>query len=89
VTGPTRDLLTPAECEQLRSEPGTFHEMLQAAARLGAERERERCAQIAEQTVCDVHLPTGIKIYGRKAAAAIRRGEGATGKQSLQVGRAS
>lgn len=34
--------------------------------------ERERCAAIAEKTVCDTHLPTGIRIYGTAAAKAIR-----------------
>lgn len=34
--------------------------------------EREACAQLAEQTVCDLHIPTGIKIYGTKAGKAIR-----------------
>jgi hypothetical protein len=34
--------------------------------------ERERCAKIAEDTVCDTHLPTGVKIYGTRAAKAIR-----------------
>jgi hypothetical protein len=27
---------------------------------------------VAKETVCDMHLGTGIKIYGTKAAAAIR-----------------
>jgi hypothetical protein len=34
--------------------------------------EREACAKVAKETVCDMHLGTGIKIYGTKAAAAIR-----------------
>ena len=34
--------------------------------------ERERCAQIAGKTVCDTHLPTGVRIYGTAAAKAIR-----------------
>ena len=34
--------------------------------------EREACAKLAAETVCDVHLPTNIKIYGTRAAAAIR-----------------
>jgi hypothetical protein len=34
--------------------------------------EREACAKVAETTVCDTHLPTGVRIYGSKAAAAIR-----------------
>ena len=38
--------------------------------------EREACAELAASTVCDEHLPTGIKIYGTRAAKAIRtRGE--------------
>lgn len=34
--------------------------------------EREACAQLAAETVCDVHLPTGVKIYGTRVAKAIR-----------------
>ena len=34
--------------------------------------ERRQCAKIAAETVCDTHLPTGVKIYGTRAAAAIR-----------------
>jgi hypothetical protein len=34
--------------------------------------EREACAKLAEETVCDTHLPTGVKIYGSRVAAAIR-----------------
>jgi len=38
--------------------------------------EREACAHLAQKTVCDVHIPTGTKIYGTAAAKAIRaRGE--------------
>lgn len=32
---------------------------------------KENCAQVARQTVCDTHIPTGIKIYGGRAAKAI------------------
>ena len=39
---------------------------------LEVEAEREECAQIAESTVCDTHLPTGVRIYGTQVAAAIR-----------------
>ena len=35
-------------------------------------KEREACAKLAEQTVCDTHLPTGVKIYGTRVAKAIR-----------------
>lgn len=46
-------------------------------AALVAAKEREACADVAEKTVCDTHIPTGIKIYGTRAAKAIR----ARGKQ--------
>ena len=48
----------------------------EAAIRAAVEAEREACAELAASTVCDEHLPTGIKIYGTRAAKAIRtRGE--------------
>ena len=34
--------------------------------------EREACAKLAAKTVCDVHIPSGVKIYGTVAAKAIR-----------------
>jgi hypothetical protein len=34
--------------------------------------EREACAKLAASTVCDTHIPTGVKIYGTAAAKAIR-----------------
>ena len=45
---------------------------LQAFAALVAAQEREACAKLAETTVCDIHLPTGTKIYGSRVATAIR-----------------
>ena len=45
---------------------------LERFAALVAAAEREACAKVAETTVCDTHLPTGVQIYGSKAAAAIR-----------------
>jgi hypothetical protein len=50
-------------------------EMWEKAVKLVADAvasEREACAKVAKETVCDMHLGTGIKIYGTKAAAAIR-----------------
>lgn len=41
-------------------------------AALVTAKEREACAELAARTVCDMHIPTGIKIYGTRAAAAIR-----------------
>ena len=34
--------------------------------------EREACAALAEKTICDKHIPTGVSIYGTRAAKAIR-----------------
>ena len=33
-------------------------------------------AEIASATICDMHLPTGVRIYGNKAADAIKRAAG-------------
>ena len=56
-------------------EVGVIGSLAEFAAAVAAA-EREACAKLAAETVCDTHLPTGIKIYGSRAAAAIRkRGE--------------
>ena len=34
--------------------------------------EREACAVLVEKTICDTHIPTGINIYGTRAAKALR-----------------
>jgi hypothetical protein len=47
-------------------------DLLERFAALVAAQEREACAKVAKETVCDMHLGTGIKIYGTRAAAAIR-----------------
>ena len=49
-----------------------FLHHLQAFAALVEAQEREACAKLATETVCDVHLPTGTKIYGGRVATAIR-----------------
>ena len=41
-------------------------------AALVAKAEREACAELARKTICDTHIPTGINIYGSRAAKAIR-----------------
>lgn len=46
--------------------------LLERFAALVAAAEREACAQIAQAAVCDTHIPTGVRIYGTKAAQAIR-----------------
>ena len=63
------------ECKLIGMRPhldGIYQEALEAFAALVAEQEREACAKLAEETVCDVHLPTGTKIYGSRVATAIR-----------------
>jgi hypothetical protein len=45
---------------------------LERFATLVAKAERAACAKVAQETVCDTHLPTGVKIYGYRAAVAIR-----------------
>jgi hypothetical protein len=37
--------------------------------------EREMCAKLAEKTICDTHIPTGINIYGTRVAKALRAKE--------------
>ena len=49
-----------------------YIERLVNFAALIAAAENEACAEVAEQTVCDTHLPTGVTIYGGRAAKAIR-----------------
>jgi hypothetical protein len=34
--------------------------------------EREACAKVAQETICDTHIPTNVNIYGTRAAKAIR-----------------
>jgi hypothetical protein len=63
------------ECQLIGMRPhldGIYQEALEAFAKLVAAQEREECAKLAAETVCDVHLPTGTKIYGSRVAAAIR-----------------
>ena len=49
-----------------------LHRFAALVAEKAAAKEREACAQIAQVTVCDTDIPTGIKIYGTKVAQAIR-----------------
>jgi len=63
------------ECLLLGMRPhldGIYQAALEQFAKLVAAHEREECAKLAETTVCDVHLPTGTKIYGSRVATAIR-----------------
>ena len=63
------------KCQLIGMRPhldGIYQEALEKFAALVAAQEREACAKLAETTVCDVHLPTGTKIYGSRVATAIR-----------------
>jgi hypothetical protein len=61
---------------EMAREAGLISEYLKAFADLVRADEREACAKLAATTVCDTHIPTGVKIYGTAAAKAIRaRGE--------------
>ena len=66
-------LKQPEQCMAREADYTGFNDpWLHAFAALVAAAEREACAKVAKETVCDIHLGTGIKIYGTKAAAAIR-----------------
>ncbi len=54
------------------SEKSEAMDSLERFAALVAAKERDACAQVAAQTVCDTHIPTGLNIYGTRAAKAIR-----------------
>jgi len=63
------------ECQLIGMRPhldGIYLDALEKFAELVAAHEREECAKLAAETVCDVHLPTGTKIYGSRVATAIR-----------------
>ena len=65
----------PPPCPEPDS--GTTAALVRWAKAYAAEQvaaERERCAKLAGKTVCDTHLPTGVRIYGAVAAKAIRAG---------------
>ena len=50
----------------------TLERFFRLAYEAGASAEREACAKLAEATICDTHLPTGVRIYGTRVASAIR-----------------
>jgi hypothetical protein len=80
VKKPQNEIIEMAqECKLIGMRPhldGIYTEALIAFAKLVAEKEREACAKLAQETICDTHIPTGVNIYGTRAAKAIRaRGE--------------
>ena len=54
---------------------GVDQKTMQRFADLIRADEREACAKVAQETICDTHIPTGINIYGTRAAKAIRARE--------------
>lgn len=50
----------------------SLRELLDSATAQAVISEREACANLAGETVCDTHLPTGVKIYGWRVSKAIR-----------------
>lgn len=66
------DIIRMAHEAGLLPNPEVYIEDLERFAALVAAAEREACAKLAESTVCDTHLPTGVRIYGTRAADAIR-----------------
>jgi hypothetical protein len=50
-------------------------EQMRAFAEKAVLVEREACAKVAQETICDTHIPTGVNIYGTRAAKAIRARE--------------
>jgi hypothetical protein len=75
VAGEGKDM-TPEDIIRMAREAGmttmAHDSRIERFAAAVATAEREACAKLAETTVCDTHLPTGVQIYGSKAAAAIR-----------------
>lgn len=72
-----RDLLTEEDVSAIWCDNDTADEMIQAAASLGAERERERAARVCEAVSRARHargLPSGYNAI-MECAEAIRRGE--------------
>ena len=68
------DIIKLAQKAGFADSEGVVHAayQLEAFAALVAEHEREECAKLAEKTICDVHIFTGVSIYGTRAAKAIR-----------------
>ena len=53
-------------------ETGSTPQELERFAALVRADEREACAKVAQETICDTHIPTNVNIYGTRAAKAIR-----------------
>jgi hypothetical protein len=78
VTGSTLDVLRRFEALVRADEREEFQRWFDAVTAQHKQEilaEREACAKLAQSTVCDTHIPTGVKIYGTAAAKAIRARE--------------
>ena len=69
-----QELRMAVECQLLNAgnREGLFADALKKFADLIRADEREACAKVAQETICDTHIPTGINIYGTRAAKAIQ-----------------
>ena len=56
----------------LSGETNRYEALINDAYQKGQRNMRERAARVAIETVCDTHIPTGVKIYGSRAGKAIR-----------------
>lgn len=65
--------MTPREAfEKLASSEQMAHMTHWHIFKAGYDLALETAIQVAHKTVCDVHLPTGVKIYGTRVGKALR-----------------
>jgi hypothetical protein len=62
----------PQTLDAAMQQPCAMAQAYENGYKAGAAAEREACAKLAEATICDTHLPTGVRIYGTRVADAIR-----------------
>jgi hypothetical protein len=62
----------PQTLDAAMQQPRAMAQAYENGYKAGAAAEREACAKLAETTICDTHLPTGVRIYGTRVADAIR-----------------
>lgn len=62
----------PQTLDAAMQQPRAMAQAYENGYKAGAAAEREACAKLAEATICDTHLPTGVRIYGTRVADAIR-----------------
>ena len=62
----------PQTLDAAMQQPRAMAQAYENGYKAGAAAEREACAKLAEATICDTHLPTGVRIYGTRVAESIR-----------------